>query len=114
MSSCLKRGVSHLLAGIAVLAVLAPAVPAAPADPAKGQDVYRTLKCAMCHKINGSGGKLGPDLSEVGAKRDADWLMRYLMSPKALIPKAKMPPVKATDEDMKALVAYLQTLKTGK
>src|SRR4051812_27287901 len=40
-----------------------------PGDPAKGHDLYRTLGCAGCHIINGTGGNLGPDLSDIGFLR---------------------------------------------
>lgn len=58
---------------------------------AKGQQVYQDKKCALCHAIQGNGGKAGGDLSKIGAKRDADWIKRFLMAPKSVIPTAKMP-----------------------
>jgi cytochrome c2 len=79
-----------------------------------GAAAYKTLRCSMCHKIQGSGGKIGPDLSDVGSRRDAAWLKKYLPDPKATIPGAKMPPVKTTLENLDALVAYLTSLKSAK
>jgi putative heme-binding domain-containing protein len=36
-------------------------------DPARGKEVF-TATCAVCHTFNGQGGKVGPDLSGIGAK----------------------------------------------
>jgi mono/diheme cytochrome c family protein len=43
---------------------------------AKGEKIYADKKCAVCHMIKGKGGKVGPDLSAVGTKRDAVWPQR--------------------------------------
>jgi cytochrome c oxidase subunit 2 len=81
------------------------------ADSDQGKKVYEAKRCAMCHAIGGQGGKIGPDLSDVGNKRDNDWLKKFLKDPKGTIPNAKMLPVKATDEEVAALVDYLLSLK---
>jgi mono/diheme cytochrome c family protein len=88
---------------------------AAQADVAKGKTLYDTSpnKCPTCHKIAGKGGKLAPDLSNVGNRRDEAWLVKYLPNPKSINPKNVMPPVKLGDADMKALIAYLLSLKSG-
>ena len=84
--------------------------PPAPGDPVKGGKLYVSLKCAQCHKIAGVGGKMGPDLSAVGTRRDAAWLEKYLPSPKIVDPKNKMPQVKAKGQDLADLIAYLESL----
>ena len=101
--------------GVIAAAVLA-CQPASAADDAaaQGAQVYKTLRCSMCHKVQGSGGKVGPDLTDIGTRRDAAWLKKYLPDPKGTIPGSKMPPVKTTPENLAALVAYLTSLKTGK
>ena len=38
---------------------------------AKGVKTYGESKCTICHIIQGKGGKSGPDLTHVGAERDA-------------------------------------------
>src|SRR3970040_2003179 len=81
----------------------------------KGKEIYTQKKCSMCHKIDGVGGKMGPDLSDEGNKgRDEEWLIKYFKDPKSLMPEAKMRPVKGTDEELKALAAYLMILKKAK
>jgi len=84
------------------------------ADAARGEQVYKSHQCSMCHKVNGLGGKKGPALDDVGAKRDAAWLEKYLMNPKSMIPKGTMPPAKVTPAELKDLVDYLETLKGAK
>lgn len=37
--------------------------------------------CPACHKINGQGGDVGPELSKIGASRDRAYLRRALLDP---------------------------------
>ena len=92
-----------------VSVVVAPV--AASGDKVKGAKIYQDAKCSVCHKIGTSGGKMGPEITKVGVKRDAVWLAKYLANPKAENPKNKMPPVKAKGEDLEHLIAYLLSLK---
>lgn len=79
---------------------------------AKGEKVYADKRCAVCHMIKGKGSpKPGPDLSTVGAKREASWLKAFLKAPKAIVPQATMVPFRGTDEELEAVVAYLASLK---
>jgi mono/diheme cytochrome c family protein len=77
----------------------------------RGEKVYMEKKCAVCHQVKGKGGKAGPDLSTVGAKRDAPWLKAFMKDPKATNPKSKMMSFKGNDEELEALVSYLVSLK---
>ena len=81
----------------------------------KGKEIFTQKKCSMCHKIEGVGGKIGPDLSDEGDKgRSEEWLIKYFKDPKSSMPEAKMRPVKGTDEELKALAAYMMSLKKAK
>lgn len=99
----------HLVGGLVLASLVAPSL--ASADATQGKAVYAKLRCSMCHKIEGAGGKKGPDLTEVATKRDAAWLRKYLPNPKSVDAKATMPPVKASREDLDHLIDYLLTLK---
>jgi putative heme-binding domain-containing protein len=46
-------------------------------DVSHGKDVF-TATCAVCHTFNGQGGKVGPDLSGIGAKDKTEILLDIL------------------------------------
>ncbi len=50
-------------------------------DPAKGREVYTELGCAGCHRVLGDGGRLGPDLSDIGAVRSLGHLQAAVLRP---------------------------------
>jgi cytochrome c2 len=55
----------------AICAVIAAAALACEEPPetepyARGRQLYRKLDCGRCHVIDGQGGRLGPDLTQVG------------------------------------------------
>ncbi len=57
---------------------------APPAAPAKtAAEVVKKYGCGACHKIAGEQGAIGPDLTKIGAKRNADYLMRAVLDPNA-------------------------------
>ncbi|MGA0134081.1 MAG: DUF7133 domain-containing protein, partial [Opitutales bacterium] len=55
------------------------------ADPADGELHYRRTGCAVCHAIGGAGGKLGPDLSSIGASAPLDYIIESLLNPAAKV-----------------------------
>ena len=57
-----------------------------PGDPKRGQQIYASQGCANCHTINGSGGPIGPDLTDIGARSSALYLRRALVEPEADTP----------------------------
>jgi putative heme-binding domain-containing protein len=60
--------------------VKAPAQPAGNAEHGK-ELFYGTAGCSTCHMIQGKGGRLGPDLSTVGASRSTEYLVESLRNP---------------------------------
>ena len=75
-----------------------------------GEKLFKA-KCEKCHKIDGKGGKKGPDLSKIGLKRDADYLDDWLKDPKSVRAKAKMPKQNLSDDERSVLVEYLKALQ---
>ena len=55
------------------------------ADPADGEIHYRKNGCALCHAIGGAGGKLGPDLSSIGASAPLDYIIESVLNPAAKV-----------------------------
>jgi alcohol dehydrogenase (cytochrome c) len=45
-------------------------------------------QCATCHRVSGRGGRLGPDLSKIGASRSRSALAREIRTPSEWIPPA--------------------------
>ena len=50
-------------------------------DPEKGRAVYAANGCAGCHRIRGDGGRMGPDLSDIGALRSLTHLQTSIRNP---------------------------------
>ena len=57
------------------------------------------------------GTPIGPDLSRVGGKYPAEYLARWLRDPALQRPTAHMPALELSDEDIRALAAYLASLR---
>jgi putative heme-binding domain-containing protein len=56
-------------------------------DPAKGEMIYRrmTSACTTCHSIGGAGGKVGPDMTSIGASAPLDYIIESILNPNAKV-----------------------------
>ncbi len=56
-------------------------------DPKRGKAIFfsETSKCATCHKVQGQGGEVGPELSQIGGKFDRTHLIESILDPSAEI-----------------------------
>ena len=56
-------------------------------DPSRGEWIYRRsdLACVSCHAIGGAGGKVGPDMTSLGASAPVDYLVESVLLPNAKI-----------------------------
>ena len=53
-----------------------------PGNLERGQQLYETKgRCSTCHIVRGRGGSLGPDLTEIGARRGVSHLRSALLNP---------------------------------
>ncbi|HEV2195006.1 MAG TPA: c-type cytochrome [Candidatus Acidoferrum sp.] len=77
-----------------------------------GRQFYEAQNCDTCHKIAGSGGAVGPDLTDVGNRLSREKLVQLMQSLKSG-KNDKMPPLppETTEEQIRSLVDYLLTLK---
>jgi cytochrome c oxidase cbb3-type subunit 3 len=58
--------------------------PALTGDPARGQALFEGKgECTDCHRIDGEGSRVGPDLSRIGRERRAGDLLQSLLEPQA-------------------------------
>jgi cbb3-type cytochrome oxidase cytochrome c subunit len=90
--------------GLATCAIIASS-----ACASRGREVFVREGCINCHRFRelGSGG--APDLSEVGARRDADWIRTQISNPAAHNIAARMPPFpRITGFDLQSLIAFLR------
>ncbi len=75
-----------------------------------GQRLYRDLRCAYCHMISGKGGMVGPELDKVAGTKTEQWLVDHFHDPQAVNPGSVMPKFGLLDDEIRALVVYMQSL----
>jgi cytochrome c oxidase subunit 2 len=88
----------------------------------KGHDVFMTRRCAGCHAITGAEayGQMGPDLTHVATRstigagtlpNTPEHMDAWVTNPQASKPGNQMPPNPLSDDERRALLAYLELLK---
>jgi quinoprotein glucose dehydrogenase len=53
-------------------------------DPARGAAILSTkaeVSCIRCHKIDGKGGEVGPDLTGIGTRKDRRYILESIVAP---------------------------------
>ncbi|MGE5237829.1 MAG: cytochrome b N-terminal domain-containing protein [Chloroflexota bacterium] len=86
-----------------------------PAGTQKGMQLFRSTGCTACHRINGKGGVIGPDLSQEGARgRTREWLITQIRDPKKHFPDTVMPSYTTlSDQQVGDIADYLLSLGAG-
>jgi cbb3-type cytochrome oxidase cytochrome c subunit len=78
-----------------------------------GAALFYKKACYGCHKIEGmSDGKLGPELTRVGAKWDLAYLEESITVPKANSAESIMPTFPLSKDELQSLVIFLKS-RTG-
>ena len=88
----------------------------------EGERVFLSGTCSMCHTIAGTaaGSNVGPDLTHLASRRTiaagtlpntTGNLAGWILDPQSIKPGAKMPPNQLDPQALRALLAYLATLK---
>jgi len=85
-----------------------------PQIAALGKELYEVkYQCQACHTIGTTGGYVGPSLNNAGNWMNPAWIEAWLRNPQALVPDTIEPRRAFADNEVKALTAYLLTLKQG-
>ncbi len=99
-----------------------PVTPAPGTTAATGAEVLQRSACVACHTIRGTNarGVVGPDLTHVGSRttlaagmldNTPENMAHWIRDPQGIKPGNKMVLVPPSDQDIAAIVAYLQSLK---
>ncbi len=54
-----------------------------PGNPDRGVEAFKKAACIVCHRVKGTGGKVGPDLSQIGGIRTTRDLLEAIVYPNA-------------------------------
>jgi cytochrome c1 len=78
----------------------------------KAGHLITDLRCFSCHRFNGRGGDLAPDLSWEGSSVQRSWLVDFLKNPNTLRPALirRMPKFNLTDSEANTLADYMLTV----
>lgn len=100
--------------------------PAADVGPvsevAAGREIFMSSSCVYCHTIGGTEarGTLGPDLTHLASRQmigagvlpnDRESLARWIEHPQKVKPGNAMPGTDLDDDELDALITYLQSLE---
>jgi len=103
-------------------AQIAPAAPPQDTERQRGEAVFLSGPCVMCHTVRGTpaGGRTGPDLTHLASRRSIaaatlpltrGSLAAWIVDPQAIKPGAQMPLVPLQPDGIDPLAAYLAGLR---
>jgi cytochrome c oxidase subunit 2 len=103
-------------------AQLKSATPPADSLRQKGQQVFLSKGCVMCHTIRGTpaNSRIGPDLTHLASRRTLGsgaipntrgHLGGWVSDPQRIKPGVRMPPNQLASDELHALLSYLESLK---
>jgi len=90
-----------------------PATPDSDYQPAgKAGKLMTDLACYSCHRINGHGGDMAPDLTWEGSSVQREWLTQFFKNPATLRPALirRMPRFNLADGEIAELTDYIMTV----
>jgi cytochrome c oxidase subunit 2 len=91
-------------------------------EEARGRVLFMTTTCVMCHNVQGTdaSARRAPDLTHLASRETIaagtlpntpEDLERWIRDPQKIKPGSNMPPSDLAEPDLKAIVAYMRSLK---
>jgi mono/diheme cytochrome c family protein len=77
-----------------------------------GRELFHNFYCSSCHTAEGKGGTAGPTLDGVNSRRSRQYITEQIKNPKGHNPGSMMPTIRASDEQISQIAAYLESLRT--
>ena len=75
-----------------------------------GRELLHNRYCTSCHTVEGKGGTAGPTLDGINSRRSSQYVTEQIKNPRAHNPASIMPTVRASDEQIGQIAAYLESL----
>lgn len=100
----------------------APAIAGTPEQVAHGKELVESLGCRACHALTpdevagqlGANKDIAPNLSKIAEKTDARWIYHWIRNPRGYSQVARMPSLRLSDDEARAVTSYLSTLGSKK
>lgn len=121
MTMLRNRNIHRWVATAVAIAFVGLLVSPMAARAADGKDLFLANKCNNCHtmekfeidrKIN-SEKTNGPDLSTVGDRHEAAWIVKFVKKEETLHDKNHLNNYKGSDKDLENIAAWLASLKAS-
>ena len=89
---------------------------------AKGRQLMDTVGCRACHALEegevagqlGTDKDLAPNLSKIAEKTSPQWIYQWIKNPRGYSDIARMPSLRLSDDEARAIASYLGTLGAPK
>ncbi len=82
-----------------------------PGDVDKGKRLFEEKGCISCHILGKGGGYVGPQLNAVGSRLKSGWIFKWMLNPQLYKPDTPEPNHGFSEDEARALSAYLSGLK---
>ena len=69
--------------------------------------IDKKLSCKGCHKLGGSGGVIGPDLSALKSRLKPNFVYQMIKDPHSLVPDVVMPKIPIPEKTLSLITNYL-------
>lgn len=76
-----------------------------------GAMLFQEKGCFACHRLYGTGGQLGPELTHAGSRLSYEVIEKILTDPRSVNPRATMPPPVLSHEERDRLASFLAGMK---